>query len=275
MKKGLLIYVSLLGLVATVISSCQVHSKADFDLELDPVVPGKVNLINKSSNAKNFQWVLGLSETEFGTYGISSQYGNYGYYDGEITHFYIQENTWIEVSLEASGLTSSTQIKKLHVNNIPTQVVMGDLVVTSVNMRDVTGFEWDDTDGTPNSGSYDVEGEYPDLLVNNSSSYTTYPSSNVVWNVNIETGLPVVLTTEHHIFDNLSGFGDTDYYVELVDFDGQASSIFLEPGKRIGVVNIDLYRLTHKQNGGSDDNYPEIYKILEDGFEADLYMNWD
>ncbi|GEM_PF-1852953 len=275
MKKAFLLELILGCVIGITLSSCQINANADFDLELDPVVRGKVNLINKSSNAKNFQWNLALSETENGNYGSSSEYGNYGYFDGEVSHVYIQENTWIEVTLEATGLNSASQTKKLHVNNIPTQVAIGDIVITKVKLTDELGYEWDDTDGTPNSGSYDVVAEYPDLLVNNSNLYTTYPANNVLWNVNIETGLPVTLTTEHETFDNLNGFSSANYYLELVDFDGQPSSIFLEPGKRIGVLNIDLYRLTHKQNGGRDDNYPEIYKIVEVGFEADLYMNWD
>lgn len=275
MQRLNVIRLALAGFISIGITACEVHSKAEFDMALDPNVRGKVNLINHSSNASNFQWHLATSDTENGNYGSSSEYGNYGTFDGSVDKLYIKENTWIEVTLEATGLTSASKTKKLHVNNIPEQVAIGDMVVTRVNLRDELGYEWDDTDGMPNSGTYDVAGEYPDLLVNNSNFATTYSASDATWDVNIESGLPVTLTTEHEIFDNLSGFANTDYYVELVDFDGPPGSIFLAPGKRIGVLTIDVRRLTHDQNGGSDDNYPEVYKIVEDGFEADLYMNWD
>ncbi|MFM1874617.1 MAG: hypothetical protein RL266_354 [Bacteroidota bacterium] len=262
-------------LLVLLLSSCDPRAKAEFDIILDPNVRGKIVVTNSSANSKNFQWHLAFSDTENGTYSSNSDYGDYGFFDGDVTQFYIQENTWVEVTLEATGATQSTLSKKIHVNNVPTQVVTGILVVTRVNVTDELGYEWDDSDGQTGNPAYENTSEFPDLLVNNNPGLTGFSASNATWDVNIINGLPVTLEPESELFDDIDNYSATDYYLELIDFDGQQGSIYSAPGKRIGVLTIDMYRLTHEQNGGRDDNYPEIHKIVEDGFEADLYLHWD
>jgi hypothetical protein len=257
------------------LSSCDPRAKAEFDIILDPEVRGKITVVNYSANSSNFQWRLAFSDTENGSYSSNSSYGNYGVFDGDVTKFYIQENSWVEVTLEATGATQSTLSKRIHVNNIPSQVVIGNLVVTRVSLTDEMGYEWDDADGITGSPMYEVSTEFPDLLVNNYAPANSYSASAANWDVDIVNGLPITLVPDNEVFDNLSYSSSTDFYIELVDFDGQQGSIFAQPGKRIGMLTLDLYRLTHEQNGGSDDNYPEIYKIEEAGFDADLYLHWD
>lgn len=218
---------------------------------------------------------MAFSDTEDGNYSISSDYGNYGYFDGDKTEFYIQENSWVEVSLEATGATQSSMTKKIHVNNIPSSVVTGNLVITRVNLTDELGYEWDDTDGQTGNPGYENSSEFPDLLVNTNQGMNAFSSSDATWDVDIVSGLPVTLEPESELIENFSSVSSSSFYIELIDFDGQQGSIFSAPGKRIGVLTIDMYRLTHEQNGGSDDNYPDVYKIVEDEFEADLYLHWD
>ncbi|MCF8258803.1 MAG: hypothetical protein K9J06_14710 [Flavobacteriales bacterium] len=261
--------------LSVLVSSCDMGTKADFEIILDPNVRGKIKVMNNSSNANSYQWQLAFCETEHGNYSIASDYGNYGTFEGDMSGFFIKENTWVEVTLEATGFSQGSLSKKVHVNNVPNQVVIGNLVVTRVNLSDELGYEWDDADGTTGNPGYETPGEFPDLLVNNSPTLHAYSASEATWDVDIRNGLPVTLVPENEVFDNLSPSSYTDYYIELVDFDGPQGSIYSAPGKRIGMLTLDLYRLTHEQNGGRDDNYPDIYKIVEDGFEADLYLHWD
>jgi hypothetical protein len=271
-------YIKHLGcllVVAISASSCQVGVKAEFDLSLDPNVPGKVIITNSSANARSLQWQVQFSDTENGTYSSNSSFGSYGYYDGELTRVYADENSWVQVTLEATGFNSDMLSKKIQVDNIPTQVVTGDLVVTWVRPTNNQGYEWDDADGTPDTPTYEQPSEYPDLTVNNNQGANAFSASLTTWDVNIDSGLPVTLSMESELYSNFSAFSSSDYFIELIDFDGQPGSTFSGPGERIGVVTIDFYRLTHEGNGGSDDSYPDIYKIVDDGFEADLYLNWD
>ncbi len=264
----------LFGLIAALFSSCDVSSHADFELAMDPVVPGRVNVINKSERANSYEWTVATASSEFGTFGTSSTYPNSGYYDGEVSRFYIQENEWVEVTLRTlNGFSESIHVEKIHVTNIPSILIIGDLVVTRVNLSDIDGYEWDDADGSPLDGVYDSPSEYPDLLINNSPWAQQYSDNNVVWDVDIENGLPQSLTTDQAIIDNLGPQAD-EYYVQLVDFDGTAGSMFLEAGTRIGTVIVKPWYLTHKQDNGSDENYPAVYKIVHENFEADLHMTW-
>ncbi len=275
MRSNLVSLTFLLG-ISVYLSSCSINAEADFDITLDPNIPGKINVVNNSINAKTFQWQLGLGETEDGTYSFSSDYGNYGVYEGDRSAFYIQENSWVEITLQAVGATDDFLTKRINVNNVPSRVVVGNLVVTRVSLTDELGYEWDDLDGTTGNPEYENNEEFPDLLMNNNEFYNSYNMSTAIWNVDIINGLPVTLTTQENVvIDDFSPTSSSELYIELVDGDGSQGSIFLEPGKRIGVLTIDMYRLTHEQNGGKDDNYPEIYKIQEEGFDADLYLHWD
>lgn len=262
--------------VTLMLSSCDPWAKAEFDIMLDPNVRGKILVTNSSSNSKNFQWRLAFSETEHGSYSSNSGYGNYGVFEGDVSEFFIKENTWVEVTLEATGASQDMLSKRINVNNVPSRVVVGNLVVTRVSLTDELGYEWDDLDGTTGNPEYENSEEFPDLLMNNNEFYNSYDMSTAIWNVDIIDGLPVTLTTQGNVvIDDFSPTSSSELYIELVDGDGSQGSIFLEPGKRIGVLTIDMYRLTHEQNGGKDDNYPEIYKIQEEGFDADLYLHWD
>ncbi|MFT7154755.1 MAG: hypothetical protein ACJAVL_001770 [Bacteroidia bacterium] len=66
------------------------------------------------------------------------------------------------ITLCAVRFTSSSVIKKLHVNNIPTRVAISDVVITKVKLRDEIGYEWDDVAGSLYSWGYGIESEYPD-----------------------------------------------------------------------------------------------------------------
>jgi hypothetical protein len=93
--------------------------------------------------------------------------------------------------------------------------------------------------------------------------------------VDIENRLPVLLNSDHVIFDDLRYNVSSDYYLELIDYDGSLNASFGGVGKRIGVVNIDIYKLTNEGQSGSNNNYSTTYNIIEEGFEADLHMSWD
>lgn len=265
----------LLVLISIGFTACEVHSKADFELVMDENIPGKLHIINRTENAKNLQWYMEVSDYEDGYY-TNGEYGSYGYLNEDVTQMYIRENCWVRITLEAVGFTSSTHTETIHVNNVPTRVAIGDVVITKVKLTDELGYEWDDADGTVNGATYTVNSEFPDLVINNQPTANSFSASNTIWDVDIVNGLPVLLDCEHAVFDNLNAYSvDADYFLELIDFDGQQGSTWGGPGKRIGVLNLDLYQLTHKGGGGSDDNYPSVYKIVKDGFEADLYMTWD
>ena len=269
------LYLFIMIALITGISSCQGPIQAGFEVELDPNMPGKVNVINTSTNAKRYEWQVWLKDTENGTPYQSSSYGNGLNSDDENPSFYIQEETWIQIDLRAmNAIMESNESKSFEVANLPDTLIIGDLVVTSINMRDENGFEWDDTDGTANFGDYSNTSAFPDLLLNTEQWSSGYVDNDVQqWDVNIETGLPITLTTDGQLFDNFSPQTD-DFYIELVDFDGTQGSIFFGPGKQMGYASFNPYHLTHVYNDGDEDNYPSVYHITTDHYEADLYMTW-
>jgi len=269
MQKHSIFHLFLFGLITTLFTSCDVTSHADFELAMDPVVLGRVNIINKSSRANSYEWTVATASDEFDTFGTSSTYPNSGFYDGEIDHFYIQENCWVEITLRTlNGFSESQHIEKIQVTNIPSVLIIGELVLTWVNLADADGYEWDDADGSPLDGVYDSPSEYPDLLIKNSPNAMYSNPNTVVWDVDIENGLPLTLETVPATIGNL-GPQAGEYYVQLLDVEGST-----EAATRIGTEIIKPWYLTHKQDKGSDDNYPAVYKIVETNFEADLHMTW-
>lgn len=256
-------------------AGCNEPVKADFELLLDPNMPGKVNVVNMSHNANVYEWQVWLKSSENGTPYQSSIYGSSLTSSEENPSFYIQEETWIEVELRAvNSFLESTESKSIEVANIPDSMIVGNLIITDMDLRDADGYEWDDFDGMPDFGDYSNTNAFPDLIVNTSLWSTTYSDGDVQeWNVNIETGLPYTMFIDPEVYDNLGPQTD-DVVIEVVDFDGPQGSIFAGPAKRIGYHRFNPYHLTHKYNKGSESNYPSVYHIETDHFEGDLYLTW-
>ncbi len=238
-------------------------------------MPGKINMINTSINAKRYEWQMWLTDSEDGNLFQSSTYG-YNMYTDENPSFYIQENRWVEIQLLATNaLMESSYSKRFEITNVPSTLTIGDLVVTHVNLRDENGYEWDDSDGTPDFGDYSNSNAYPDLIVNTEQWTSNYAAADVQqWNVDIENDLPFTMPTETEVIESFSP-QTNDVFVELVDFDGNQGSIFSGPGKKMGHVTFNPYYLTHKQNKGEETNYPSVYKIVTDNYEADLHLSWE
>lgn len=265
---------SALSCVVILLCSCELPIQAGFEVELDPTMPGKVNVINTSTNAKRYEWKVWLKGSENGTPYTSSSYGSSLTSNDENPSFYLQEDTWIQVELTAfNDLMESAEVKSIEVANIPDTMILGNLVITSMDLRDADGYEWDDSDGTPNFGDYSNPFAYPDLIVNTNQGGVYSDSDVQEWDVNIETSLPYTMILEPEIFDNL-GPQPSDYFIEVVDFDGPQGSIFAGPAKQIGYHTFNPYHLTHVYNKGDASNYPSVYHIVTDHFEADLYMTW-
>lgn len=255
-------------------TGCQKPFEANFDIQLDPNVPGKVNVINTSTNASTFEWRVWLKGSENGTPYTSSTYGSGLTSSEENPSFFIQEETWIQVELKITNeFLSAEATKSIEIADIPDTMILGNLVITSMDLRDEDGYEWDDTDGTPYFGGYSNSVAYPDLIVNTSQGAVYSDTDVQEWDVNIETSLPYTMIMEPVVFDNF-GPQPSDFFIEVVDFDGPPGSIFAGPGKRIGYHTFNPYHLTHRYNKGDDSNYPSVYHIVADHFEADLYMNW-
>ena len=245
---------------------------ASFTYEIDPLIRGRVNLTNTSTNASTYFWEV-WDKAPNGTLSASP---SDGVSTSENPHFYIMSNSTIEIHLTVFNDKDdeSIHIEELEITNIPSKLTIGKLMITRVSLMDDSGFEWDDADGIPNDGSYDFPDEYPDLLLNFEETAQQYEDNDAIWDVDIENGLPFEMTTDGKSYDSFSP-QTWDYFIELVDFDGPKGSIFLGAGTRIGLIRINPYHLTHIYNDGDEGNYPSIYKIETDHFDADLHMIWE
>lgn len=259
-------------LVALANESCVESVNADFELELDPIIPGKINVINNSTNVKTYEWEMLVSESIDGSYSYSSQYGFQSY--GENPSWYAEENGWVKIDLRAlGGVKEDYATRKIEVTNIPDTLAFGNFVITEIDFRDQNGFEWDDTDGVANSGDYSSSSAYPDLLVNGEEYDNTHFSSDVfAWDVNLETDLPLSIPMEKPEIQGISA-QTWDVYTELIDYD-PPQGFGDESGKRMGIVRFDPYLMTHKQDGGNDENYPSRYVVDATSYRGYIELIW-
>lgn len=260
------------SLIACSNQSCIETVHAEFELEMDPVILGKINVINSSTNVRTYEWTMSISDSMDGEYGYQSSYNHQT--DRENPAWYAQENAWFKIQLRALGsVKESYATRKIEVTNIPDTLAFGNFVVTEINYRDQDGFEWDDIDGVANAGDYSNTVAYPDLLVNaRASDHTHFPSDVYALDFNFETDLPLTIPIEKEEMEGISP-QTMDVFVELIDYD-PAIVFGGETGKRMGVATFDPYYMTHVSDGGNDDNYPSQYMIDGDNYKGYIELIW-
>jgi hypothetical protein len=261
LKKAAIISSLSILCIALLLVGCNIKKPvAEFTLEMDPNMPGKIITTNSSTDATRYYWEYWEVDAngDLSTTGANSTVST-----DEDAVFIIPENATIAVDLYAMDDRDNESFlrKEIEVSNIPSTLTIGKLVITRINSVDEFGAAWDSDDTGP------------DLLLSYRNEQQ-FEGTNVNWDVDLQSDLPYEIQTNNKTYTSFSP-QTADYYLALIDFDGNPGSMFLGPGTMIDGLIFNPYHLTHLSNPSGEGNYPSVYQITTEGFDAELYMNWE